>query len=386
MPVQVKIQYKSNTGQPKNISTLENTIDENEKSFKLSRISYHKQPSITTNTNNNNEQHISKTDISASSRLNGYICCFVANLVQVISIIQFKRVNGIRTGFYSTSLKEQSESNETNYWVYPYKLYGSMILSTVLFITSLLVILVHFDTMACPDLWRKVFADGSKIERNLIWCWILLAMANEWFTNSLFGIGQYQSNVFFSCWIAFIAMVHNYDVWRVGAGYRSIYDIISTHQQATLQSWCLIFFFSTITAASFSFIYLEGKRNEDLMNAINSRIWGMNVAIGENSWITAQIASWSTSLIAALSITINMRLRSNVLFQFWRCVEGTVLFSMMVVWSGAASLYTSRGSYLSRPCNEYFGIWGTFLCCITGFCKWITVVSRSTFADNENLD
>ena len=87
MPVQVKLQYtnKSTSGEINNISTIDNAIDDNKKSFKLSRISYNR--SSITITNN---EHISKTDISASSRLNSYICCFVAYLVQVISIIQFK--------------------------------------------------------------------------------------------------------------------------------------------------------------------------------------------------------------------------------------------------------------------------------------------------------
>ena len=108
-----------------------------------------------------------------------------------------------------------------------------------------LVSLVHFDAMVCPTFWRKVFADGSKIERNLIFCWMLLGVANEWFSNTLFGIGQCQSNVFFSCWIGVIGMVYNYDLWRIGAKMQSIYSIVNEHPQATLQSWCLIAFFST---------------------------------------------------------------------------------------------------------------------------------------------
>lgn len=163
----------------------------------------------------------------------------------MMSVVQFMRVNGLRTDFYAQDLLKQSESSDAAYYLYPYKICATVVLGSFLAVVFFLVSLVHFDTMVCPTFWRKVFADGSKIERNLIFCWMLLGVANEWFSNTLFGIGQYQSNVFFSCWIGVIAMVYNYDLWRIGAKMQSIYSIVNEHPQATLQSWCLIAFFST---------------------------------------------------------------------------------------------------------------------------------------------
>merc|ERR1711862_1028509 len=80
---------------------------------------------------------------------------------------------------------------------------------------------------------------------------------------------------------------------------------VKEHRQSTMGSWCLILFFSTITSTSLTMLYIEEHRNPELMAGVTYKIYGTWMSYRNNPWVPAQIFCWSTTIFAALSITIN---------------------------------------------------------------------------------
>lgn len=85
--------------------------------------------------------------------------------------------------------------------VYRWKLWGSIYMSATGTGLCLLTLLVHFDTVCLPRLWKSVFQDGSTAERNLILFFILFWAANVHICTSSLSVGESQANTFFTAWI-----------------------------------------------------------------------------------------------------------------------------------------------------------------------------------------
>lgn len=239
--------------------------------------------------------------------------------------------------------------------------------------------------------FRNVFRDGSKKELSLIWFFLILEIVNLYFATTSLSIGQFQLNIFFASWLGFLIMVRNHDIWRVGAGLSSVLKSVRNHSQSTLFWWCLVLFFSTAATASIGEFYLVSNANDQFSSYEENTLGSyLNEFLKEfNKWGFLFSVLLSTMAISLISIIINITIKSILALKFWRCIEGWLLFVLMVLWVYAASNFTSRRFFLIRPCNEYFGVWGTFLSSARGFGAWIGEMSKEVLSNealsNESL-
>ena len=65
----------------------------------------------------------------------------------------------------------------------------------------MLIVLVHFDTVFLPKVWKGIFQDGSIVERNLILFLLLFWAAAVYICTSSLSVGESQANTFFTAWI-----------------------------------------------------------------------------------------------------------------------------------------------------------------------------------------
>lgn len=164
--------------------------------------------------------HSLRNDASASPRLAGYIFCFLANAVLLISAAKFKRIiqhdnsAGQKLQRISRSHGSTSEDLES---LIPWKIEWAWIFASIMTIISLFLVLAHFDTCLKPAFWSSIFKDGSIIERNIITVLATMCAVGVYICTSALSVGNQQPNVYFSSWLAFFSQVNAYEVWRLGA-------------------------------------------------------------------------------------------------------------------------------------------------------------------------
>ena len=209
---------------------------------KSSRKVVHLRSSIIRNKKGN--QHLralSSKDIRASPRLLGYCFQLLASIVMLISVSTFfygeekETSDEIGIIFNATDGVDSQKlyySNESRA-VFAWKLYGCFVVSGLGTIMSLVIILVHFDTIFFPTLWLHTFRDGSKREQVLLIALTIFWAVGLHFNTSSLSVGESQANVYFTTWISFFSAVLNYGIWRVSAGRTSIADLVNEHHRET---------------------------------------------------------------------------------------------------------------------------------------------------------
>ena len=182
--------------------------------------------------------YTSAMDIRASPRLAGYLYVLIASVVMVASVAQFYKNDDLEKAFFDKYgyLKKEKFVLIDGARVLIWKFIGAFVVACVGISSSLLILLVHFDTFLFPRFWRKVFRDGSIWERNLLIINGIFWAAGVHICTSSFSIGATQANVYFTTWIAFIASALNFDMWRVSANLSNVSGFVSRRRNTTVST------------------------------------------------------------------------------------------------------------------------------------------------------
>ena len=180
--------------------------------------------------------YTSAMDIRASPRLAGYLYVLIASVVMLASVAQFYKNDDLGKVFFDEYdyLKNEKFVLIAGTRVTVWKFIGAFVVACVGSLSSLLILLVHFDTFLFPQFWRKVFRDGSIWERNLLILNVIFWAAGVHICTSSFSIGATQANVYFTAWIAFIASALNFDMWRVSANLSNVSGFVTRRRNTTV--------------------------------------------------------------------------------------------------------------------------------------------------------
>ena len=184
-----------------------------------------------------NVVYTSATDIRASPRLTGYLYILIASVVMMASVAQFYMNDDLYKAFFDDYgyLKTEQFVLISGTRVFQWKFIGAFIVACLGTSTSLFIVLVHFDTFFYPRFWRKVFRDGSVWERNLLIVNGIFWVAGVHVCTSSFSIGATQANVYFTTWIAFVASIVNYDMWRASADLPNFSEFVARRRKTTVR-------------------------------------------------------------------------------------------------------------------------------------------------------
>lgn len=154
------------------------------------------------------------TDIRASPRLMGYLSCGLASAVMLVSVMQFYTAGDeqVSVRVFRRQLNETSgganETDTNGEEDEPDAVFGSTVLHPKMIASiavasagvffSILILWMHLDTFCCPQVWRKVFCDGSLYERNLLVALIIFWIFGLYVCTSSFSVGEVQANVYFT--------------------------------------------------------------------------------------------------------------------------------------------------------------------------------------------
>jgi hypothetical protein len=256
-------------------------------------------------------------------------------------------------------------------------------------IIYLFIVLAHFETVCCPQVWVRVFRDGSLSERNLI-----LALIFYWFlglhiNTSALSVGENQPNVFFTSWIAFAATANNYMVWRESAGLSPLF-FGKKHKRETTDNWFWTAFFSTILAGSATDIYIY-------RNQLTITLNGQNVQVTQTDWYIVLSIVWSEVILCSLALLLNEfqvepyklpclchRKGSTYRCVFgWRQIEGFIILIAMGGKYYVVLNYTGVDTVINGLTNAYVGAWGTFFASVFSFGTWLRESRNVTYFIND---
>lgn len=269
-----------------------------------------------------------------------------------------------------------------NSLVIRWKLIGALVVSAIGIGSSLLILLLHFDTVVAPKTWICVFRDGSTVERNLILLLVLFwALAVHVCTSSS-SVGESQANVFFTAWVAFGAVAHNLSVWRDSAGKPLIFEQLSgrQHQQKrkTTYNWLWTAFFSTIFAGSLTEL-MSSRNNPELRSGEETLF---------KNWILLLIWAWVDVIICILAIAFNelfprsswwtspcyvrRTTEDNYYCVFgWQQMEGPVVLILAGFKLYFILEYTGVNGFFNGLSNPYFSVWGSLFNSLFCFATWL---------------
>jgi hypothetical protein len=162
---------------------------------------------------------LSSKDISASPRLSGYLLIFIAYVVLFVSSIKHEQT----VLDNDDSIDEEVSKNlpPISEWKRLSAIIGSASLSGLM----ILIVLVHFDTFCFPQLWLKIFRDGSFGESIILTLLFLAARFMVFVSTSLNGLGGVVGkdyNVYFSSWMGFIGCAYTFGLWKNSAMLNSV--------------------------------------------------------------------------------------------------------------------------------------------------------------------
>jgi hypothetical protein len=332
---------------------------------------------------------LSTTDIRASPRLVGYVYQLLASLIMLITVVQFYKNS--QDDADETVFKVNIDSlRTTDNWrifesvngpVYFWKLVGCAIAGSVGAVINLFVVMAHFDTVCLPRLWNAVFRDGSKYEQNFLRLLLIFWVGALHICTSSLSVGEVQGNVFFTAWIAFIACVLNYGVWRTSAGFPSLAERASSHHRETTYNWLWMTFFEFMNACAATDKFFN-KEN------IILRIKGEVLILSRRDWIVILGVIWgfvAVSIIALLlnhyatqSVVINLCGGRNQVYLGWRQAEGIVILGMLSVFFWIIYKHTGVDGIVNGLSNDYIGIWGSFFNCVFLLGTWLR--------ENKNIE
>ena len=337
-------------------------------------------------------------DIRTSPRLMGYLFQLLACTVMLISAIQFYRGQQ-NERFIKLLATFDEEKQETYHYddnngekgiggidksifasvngpVYYWKLMGCVAVGSVGVAVSLIILLVHFDTICFPRLWSGIFRDGSKFEFVLLWTNVLFWIVGLYVCTSSLSVGEVQANVYFTTWIAFVASVVNCGVWRMSAGLPSLAEQITFHHRETTYNWLWTFLFVSIVAGSVSDIYI----NRD---DITLRLKGKVLDLSQNDWVLILSLSWGFVGVCIMALTLNHYCHHEISIRLWqrigggrfvlgwRQLEGFAILGMVVVFFWMIYQQTGVNGIVNGLNNAYFGVWGSFFNAVFTFGTWI---------------
>lgn len=316
-------------------------------------------------------------DISASQRLFGYFFCCIASVVSLISSsIFYAQVTGVVADFdtigshamfnITLSTKQQQIGHELSAaldnekFVYFYgshgsivqdwKAYGSIAVSGLLALITMLVLIAHFDSYFFPNTFRRFFADGSKSERNLLIVLILIAMCALEINTSRFSVGQAQPNVFFSTWMVFVGSVCNHEVWRRNAGrHFTFQNILFDSRKPTMRFWFLLAIITAVTLLAF---IEHTMHNNFLVNSDNEGDLNCMVLSLNNVWMWLGVAG---CLFAWTALRYSYKLSLGLAW----IIEMGCSAALVGIYGAALNTFTGSTGFDRIPCpsNLYFGLW-----------------------------
>lgn len=152
---------------------------------------------------------LSSKDISASSRLSGYLLIFIAYVVLLVSSIK------------NDPVEEDSNLPPISEWKRMSAMIGSASFSGLVSF----IVLIHFDTFCAPNLWLKIFKDGSLGEGIILFILFFAAIFMIYVSTSVDGIGGVVGknyNVYFSSWMGFFTCVYTFGLWKKDAVLNSV--------------------------------------------------------------------------------------------------------------------------------------------------------------------
>ena len=244
--------------------------------------------------------------------------------------------------------------------VHLWKLYGSIAVSSLLVLITLLVLIAHFDSWFFPDTFRRIFADGSKVERNLLLMIILITIVALEISTSRFSVGQAQANVFFSTWTTFIAATINYEIWRTSAGrhltfQKVLFDSDSNSNFRNKRFWLLLSIFQSISLLS----YLEHTAHNHFFDEVQQTV-DCRLVSPNNQWLWIAVAG---CFLAWVNFFVKTRCKISLRL-VW--VIDALVSGTAVGLNGTVIGYFT-GQAVDRvhcPSNLYFGLWGAFVVAI----------------------
>mmetsp|Transcript_24666 Transcript_24666/g.38107 ORF Transcript_24666/g.38107 Transcript_24666/m.38107 type:complete len:386 (-) Transcript_24666:2362-3519(-) len=312
--------------------------------------------------------HSLRNDASSSPRLAGYIFCFLANAVLLISAAKFKRIiNHGEQRLQPVSRSRESTTEELESLI-PWKIEWAWIFASIMMIVSLFLALAHFDTCMKPAFWSSIFKDGSISERNIIAIMASMSAVGVYICTSALSVGNQQPNVYFSSWLAFFSQVNAYEVWRLGADLPTLYSLASDATQPCTLHWIALLFCATVTTLSVLDLFLHSNRTNYIhLDAVADQQWFEMLCI---SGSTACISLFVLILNQVLSHPITLPLFICSLTVDWKRIEGLILFGLVGLWIYAVFEYTGDTGYVHGPTNTYFGIWSIFLLSVFAFGTW----------------
>jgi hypothetical protein len=341
------------------------------------------------------EKGLSMTDIRASPRLVGYLFQLLASTVMLISVIQFYRdgeqaniqnINFVNFLFESDDdvLSDGSRQfyNSVNGLVYYWKLVGSVIVGSLGALISLLILLMHFDTVCLPRVWFMVFRDGSRIELCLLSLMLLFWGAGLYVCTSSLSVGEAQANVFFTSWIAFCSAALNCGVWRVSAGLPSIAEQASHHHRETTYNWLWTLLFVFTFAAAATDIYF----NRDEIAPL--KLKGKELDLSLRDWIMVLSIIWSFVFVCVAALLLNHYMTKSLEIRLyggksrfvlgWRQLEGVVILGMVGTFFWIIYEHTGVDGLVNGLNNAYFAVWGSFFNSVFTFGTWLR--------ENKNIE
>ncbi len=293
-------------------------------------------------------------DISASSRLSGYLFIFTAYCVLFVSTVKFRQDNKNKSPDEVESEEAQASEPQLSEWKLGCTLYGSLAFMAVI----VFIVAVHFDAFMCMRVWQSLFKDGSPGSGIILLFLLLCSLAMAYVSTSTTGLGGSAGlnyNVFFSAWAGVFACFHTFNLWVESTGAKSIGDSLRESPSMTNFNWACILFFSVIHFLSLLDTFLESG------------------GVGFSLRHSYAIAMLSTPLASALCGLISLVM--NVFFtspsNHWYKVEGLLLLGLSGVWSYGVFRYTGINALVNGPSNSYFGILGCFYYSISTFGVWL---------------
>jgi hypothetical protein len=327
-------------------------------------------------------------DIRASSRLIGYLYVFMASLVLFVSMVRFYQEREEPSNQFRRVLDDETNQMPQNNGTDPgnddeefdqvfgqsvlaWKLDVAFILACVAVASSLFIVAAHFDTWLLPNLWRKIFQDGSRHERNLLLFLMLFWAATVWVSTSSFSVGEVQANVYFVSWIAFVSVVMTYNIWRLSADLVTLEEKLGTMKRETSKNWLIVSVFTFVTSLASIEYYLNRKHitEDPFGREITIKDWRIGIGMAWSSFVVCMVAlignhyatfSWEAKLCGGLVLSFD-----------WRQVEGLMTLTLIGAYFWLILNYTGVTGLFNGPSNPYFGIWGTFFSSCMAFGTWI---------------
>ena len=318
-------------------------------------------------------------DISMSPRLLGYVfSCISSALAMITSIAFYARGATLATPesvkSYMNTLGIQMSYNDTQkisgrvedmnktYHIYfgsggnlvqQWKVYGGIAVSGLITLITLVIVVAHFDSVCCVKKNRVNFRDGSKVERNLLLCLIVISAFALQINTSKFSIGEAQANAFFSTWVNFISCCVNYEIWRKGSGKKGTFKKVL----GRMKHWFLLAILTTISFLAIIDFFLNNNLIDDSHN-----LGCLTLSIANNYlWYAASctLASWIVVLIHRYYKGARTGWRALTL----KTIEVILLLGIVGVNGRVVNEFAGgRLDHVQCPSNIYFAVWGTFFC------------------------